>query len=99
MRAENRRAACEDADPLSAEVSVSGVDDDVAPDDRLAWARETLARLDVLPHEQLQALRLVYRDGLLLSEAAERLNVSLSEFARNVAAGLRALGTPTPAVG
>ncbi|WP_375502262.1 sigma factor-like helix-turn-helix DNA-binding protein [uncultured Jatrophihabitans sp.] len=70
------------------------MDDDVARDERLAWARETFAHLDVLPHEQLQALRLVYRDGLTLLEAAARLNVSLTEFARRVAAGLRALGQP-----
>lgn len=70
------------------------VEDDVARDDRLAWARETFARLDVLPHDQVQALRLVYRDGLMLSEAAARLDVSLSELGRRVAGGLRTLGMP-----
>jgi DNA-directed RNA polymerase specialized sigma24 family protein len=68
------------------------VDDDVAETDRRSWARDTIAQLDVLPREQVQALRLVYRDGLMLSEAAARLNVTLGEFARHVAAGLQTLG-------
>ncbi len=70
------------------------MDDHAARDDRLVWARETFARLDLLPYEQMQALRLVYRDGLLLSEAAERLDVSLTEFGRRVAGGLHTLGMP-----
>jgi DNA-directed RNA polymerase specialized sigma24 family protein len=76
------------------------VDDDVAGTDRLTWARETIAHLDRLPHDQLQALRLVYRDGLLLSEAAARLNVSLTELARRVSAGLQSMGQrPHSAIG
>ena len=74
------------------------MDDDVTDTDRRSWARETIAELDVLPREQVQALRLVYRDGLMLSEAAARLNVTLGEFARHVAAGLQTLGARPAAV-
>lgn len=94
------RARREVAVSLPGPVSVLHVDNEVAETDRLTWARETIAHLDLLPHDQLQALRLVYRDGLLLSEAAVRVNVSLTEFARRVSAGLQSLGQrPHSAIG
>ena len=86
------RAQREVAVLLPGPVSVSPVSIDRAETDRLTWAQETIAHLDRLPQDQLQALRLVYRDGLMLSEAATRLNVSLTEFARRVSSGLQSLG-------
>jgi DNA-directed RNA polymerase specialized sigma24 family protein len=77
--------------PTAAERS-SGSAAEVAADDRRAWIDDVTQKLDALTEPQVAALRLVYANGLLQSEAATRMGLTPQDLSVVVAQGLRRLG-------